>query len=375
LLERRLIKPKLVKRMQNSMRVLHLPMNVASQISITVRALRDIGVDAQGIVINNSIIQESKGVKNFQTSSLRSHPFHGVIQKLQLTYELQAAIRRADVIHWHFNSSVLPKNLDLKFINFLDRPRIVEFWGSDIRIPDIAVKDNPYLEKLFSDPNNDYYISYKKSRLAQEKFAHYGFQCLIPGPELMSYVQPDLFSTVFRTKARIIPSEFSLKYPSASKQRPVVVHVPSRLMLKGTPSVLQTIEHLKKQYNFDFKLIHNVSHAKAVQMVRDCDIMLDQFVIGGFGVASLEAMAMGKPVICYISPNRKGLPSDCPIVNANQDNLSEVLGKLLENGALRHQIGRRSRAYVEKYHDAHKIARDLVKIYEELIEKNSKKKA
>jgi hypothetical protein len=49
------------------MRVLHLPVNVASQTSITVRALRDIGVDAQGIVINNSAIQGSEGIRNFET--------------------------------------------------------------------------------------------------------------------------------------------------------------------------------------------------------------------------------------------------------------------------------------------------------------------
>lgn len=349
-------------------------MNIASQISITVRSLRDIGVDAQGLVANNRAIQGSEGIRNFETPSLRRHPLRGSIQRLLLIYTFQTAIRWADVVHWHFNLSILPKNLDLKYINFLDKPRIVEFWGSDIRIPEIAVKDNPYLAKLFADPNNDYHISFKSSRLAQEKFAHYGFQCLIPSTEMLPYVQRDLFPTIFRTNARIILSEFSPKYPDAGRQKPVVVHMPSRLMAKGTPSVLHGIEQLKNRYDFDFKLIHGVTHAKAVSMLGDCDIMLDQFVVGGFGVATLEAMAMGKPVLCYIPPNIKNLPPDIPIVNANQDNLAEVLGNLLGNGALCNQIGRQSRAYVEKYHDAHKIAQDLVKIYEELIDKKRKKK-
>ena len=356
------------------MRVLHLPVNIASQTSITVRALRDIGVDAQGIVINNSAIQGSEGIRNFETISPRKHLIRSVIRKAYLFYLFQSVIRWTDVIHWHFSSSVLPKNLDLKYINFLNKPRIVEFWGSDIRIPEIAVQDNPYFEKLLSDPNNDYHISYERSRFTQEKFAHYGFQCLIGGPELLSYVQTDLFPTIFRTNARIVLSEFSPQYPDASRQRPVVVHMPSRLMAKGTPSVLHAIEQLQKRYNFDFKLIHGVPHAKAVAMVRDCDVMLDQFVVGGFGVASLEAMAMGKPVVCYIPSIIKDLPPDFPIVNANQDNLAEVLVTLLDNGALRHQIGRQSRAYVEKYHDAHKNARDLVKIYEELIRRTHNKK-
>ena len=361
--------------MQRSMRVLHLPVNIASQASITVRALRDIGVDAQGIVINNSTIQENKGIRNFRTISLRKNPIRGAIRKASLFYLFQSVTRWADVIHWHFNTSVLPKEMDLKYVNFLNKPRIVEFWGSDIRIPEIAVKDNPYFAKLLSNPDNDYHISFTKSRTTQEKFARYGFKCLIPGNELLLYVQRDLFPTIFRTNGRIILSEFSPKYPDAIRQRPVVGHMPSRLMVKGTQSVLHAIEQLKKLYDFEFKLIHGVPHAKAVAMVRNCDIMLDQFVVGGFGAAALEAMAMGKPVVCYIPSIIKGLPPDFPIVNANQDNLAEVLGALLENGALRHQIGRQSRAYAEKYHDAHKIARDLVKIYEELIEKNSNKKA
>ena len=46
---------------------------------------------------------------------------------------------------------------------------------------------------------------------------------------------------------------------------------------------------------------------------------------------------------------------------------------LLRDGPRRHQVGRASRAYVETHHDAHKIARDLVRIYEELIEKSKRR--
>lgn len=81
-------------------------------------------------------------------------------------------------------------------------------------------------------------------------------------------------------------------------------------------------------------------------------------------------MALGKPAVCYIKPSLvPRYPQDCPIVNANQDNLAEVLGSLLDDGQRRHDIGRRSRAYVEKYHDAHSIARELVGIYEQLLRK------
>jgi hypothetical protein len=47
---------------------------------------------------------------------------------------------------------------------------------------------------------------------------------------------------------------------------------------------------------------------------------------------------------------------------------------LLENSDLCHELGAKGRIYTEKYHDSHKIARDLVKVYDELIAKNRKKK-
>lgn len=352
------------------MKVLHLPHNIASQISITVRALRDIGIEARGLVINNSPIQDSKGLETFDIKSRRRHPVRGIIQTLSWWYTAQSAIRWADVVHWHFGSATLPKGLDLKYIAFLNKARIVEFWGSDIRIPEIAVRDNPYLEKLLSDPNNDYRISYQKSRTIQETFARCRFECLIPGPELVAYVQRDLFPSLFKAEAGLILSEFDPKYPDPTRRRPVVVHMPSHLRAKGTPSVLRAIEQLKAQYDFEFKLIHGLPHAEALAMVRDCDIMLDQFVIGSFGVAALEAMALGKPVLCYIKPSLLSrLPPDFPIINANQDNLVKVLGSLLKDGQRRHEIGRQSRAYIEKHHDAHQIAQQLVSIYQELIEK------
>ncbi len=83
--------------------------------------------------------------------------------------------------------------------------------------------------------------------------------------------------------------------------------------------------------------------------------------------------ALGKPALGYIKPSLVDrYPSELPIVNVNHDNLAEVLSGLIQDGQKRHQIGRQSRQYVEKYHDAHKVARDLVKVYEQLIHGESK---
>ena len=86
-------------------------------------------------------------------------------------------------------------------------------------------------------------------------------------------------------------------------------------------------------------------------------------------------MAFGKPVVCYINPSiGKDYPPDLPVINANPDNIEDVLEALIASGAERCEHGRRSRAYVEKYHDDEINARRLVEIYSEVIELHRRKK-
>lgn len=354
------------------MRVVHLPQTAASQISNFVRALRDIGVDARGLTLNPSHYEALEGVEcYYKTLRLRRHPFRTTLQVLAWWRAAEAAIREADVVHWHFGFPAWIKDAGLPYAALLNKPRIVEFWGSDIRVPEVASRDNPSIRALYSDPGADDPSSYQRSRATQVKFARYGFECLIPGPELLAYVQSDLFPSPFKTVAGLILSDFSPNYPDPRRRRPVVVHMPSSLPIKGTPAVLRAIDQLKAHYDFEFRLIHGAPRAEALAAVRDCDIFLDQFVIGSYGAAALEAMAFGKPAVCYIKDTLlPQLPTDIAFVNANQDNLAQVVAALLEDGQRRYDVGRQSRAYVEKYHDAHQVAKQLLAIYQELIAKS-----
>ena len=353
------------------MKVLHLPVNIASQVSITVRALRDIGVDARGLVLNNNAIQESEDLETFEVVSRRRHPVRGFIQSLPWWYAVQSAIRWADVVHWHFGAAGLPRYLDLQWARLLNKPGVVEFWGSDIRIAEIESQDNPYYAE--ARRRGQYQIPDQRanSRKRQLHFAKAGFECII-GRLMQPYIQPDLFpeSKLHFVLGRVFLPDYPPRYPSAKQARPVIAHSPSRPLEKGTPAVLAAVEMLRERFDFEFHQITGITHSRAVQMVSECDIFVDQLISGMHGVAALEAMALGKPVVCYIKPSViSQYPPDFPIVNANQDNLAQVLGSLLEDEQRRHEIGRQSRAYVEKYHDAHQIARQLVSIYQELIDK------
>ena len=355
------------------MRILHLPTNAASQISIMVCAQRSIGLDALGIVINPHIIQAGAGIR--ATVAIQPHmgPTRARLQFLRRLADITSAARWADVVHWHSDAHLIPRDLDLKVVAALGKARIVEFWGSDIRIPEIATRDNPYLAKLLATPGADYPISYQSSRDSQQRFARHGFACLVPGPELPDYVQPDLFPAPYRAEAVLNLEDFIPSYPDPVRRRPLVIHSPSRPAIKGTAVVLAAMEQLKARYDFEFRLVHNMPHAEALGILRDCDIFLDQFVIGSFGTAALEAMALGKPTVCYLKPSVvANLPPDAPYVNANPEDLAEVVGSLLTDGVRRNEVGRRSRAYVEGHHDARSVAWQLAGIYRDLLGANRK---
>lgn len=353
------------------MNVLHLPQNIASQISVTVSALIEQGIDARGLVVNNSIIQDTRGISLLPHIS-RKHPFVGILRYWRYRRDIMAAIEWADIIHWHYSWALL-KAADVRFAASLKKPGIVEFWGSDIRIPRMASSDNKYMADMYQHFPKLTRGAETRSLKTQRLFAKYDIACLIPGEELLTYVDRSAFPEPYRIRQRVNMGDYEPTYPDPSRTKPLLVHMPSHKARKGTDAVLKAIDSLKISHDFEFKLIHGVERSEALNILQQADIFLDQFAAGSHGLATLEAMAFGKPTLCYIKPSLiSEFPADCPIINANQDNLADILKPVIEDGQLRNEIGRASRAYVEKYHDSRMLAKQLVNIYGELIAKSKR---
>jgi hypothetical protein len=351
-----------------SMRVLHLPNNIASQPGILVGALRALGVEARAVTRNNAPIQSPQHVETHVVRSVRTHPWSGGRDTIRWWWSVWRAIAWADVVHWHFDSRAMPCDIDLHLVARGGKGRLVEFWGSDIRDPELAVRDNPYLAHLLADPSTPYAISPGRSRRAQTRFARHGFACVVPGPELPAYVGPGSWPAVYRSEAVVDLAALTPVPPDPARARPLVVHVPSNALIKGTASVLDVVGRLRDRFVFDFRLIEGVTHAAAMDLVRQADIVLDQFVIGAFGLVSLEAMAMAKPAVCYLTPGvRAACPADIPIVDASADDLYDTLATLLTDGPRRRAIGILGPPYVARHHDAKVVARGLVGAYEECL--------
>ena len=89
------------------------------------------------------------------------------------------------------------------------------------------------------------------------------------------------------------------------------------------------------------------------------------------GLFAIEAMAYGKPVVGYIHEEAAARTADAygvevPIVRTTKKTLADDLRALVASGEERKTRGALGRAYVERVHDADKMADRLIDIYSRL---------
>jgi len=269
--------------------------------------------------------------------------------------------RKYDVIHFHFGGTLLPHYLDLPLLRLLGKKMVMNYWGSDVRLEGIARVRDPYYSLM-----KDYHQNDDGIIRSLKKVSRYVKVAVVGDQELYGYVSPFFDRTV------IIPSAIDTQniqplFPDPDKDVPLIVHAPSHKGIKGTQYVEQAISHLRERYDFRFLLLHQMTNREVKEALRQADIVVDQLLLGVHGIFALEAMALGKPVLCYIRDDLIGeYPPDLPIVNANPDTIESELEKLLVNPRLRSEIGKRSCEYAERYHDSKVVARELIKLYESL---------
>jgi glycosyltransferase involved in cell wall biosynthesis len=145
------------------------------------------------------------------------------------------------------------------------------------------------------------------------------------------------------------------------------VHAPSSREKKGTQWVIDACAQLP----VDLDIVEGVPHDVARERYAKADIVVDQLNAGWHGVFALESMALGKPVVTYLKPelverSAEGFGVRLPIVPATKDTLVDALRPLVEEPALRREVGAQSRAYVEQVHDIDRIADRLVDLYRSL---------
>lgn len=276
--------------------------------------------------------------------------------------------RDFDIFHF-WNKSLFFENyyksntgLDLPLIKARGKRIAYRFTGFDARLPsrDMPInKFSPFhsgYKHLYDEDVQKNYLGFLEE---------YVDQFIVQDPEMGQFAK----------NAKVVPRALDLTkwdtyYPEPTDV-PLIVHAPSKPVVKGTKFIEEAISALKKEgLKFEYKRIENFSHEEAISYYKKADIIVDQILIGATGVLTLEGWALGKPVVVFL---REDLfndfydTNDLPIGNATPETIKPVLKRLIEDYDLRLDLGKRARKLVEKYHHLPIVTDGLVKIYEDMM--------
>lgn len=295
-------------------------------------------------------------VYNYIHDKLINFSSNSIIRKLQKIFLMIKLIIRYDYFIYVTPGSLLKDYKDIKILKKLGKKTMMVFTGCDARMPEKVMdfKWNPCREctqeyKNFVGCN----IDNKKYSLPYIESVFDIIGCPI---EAGGYLKKKWFNAIFPIDFTAFPKSSPKKYTPNSKLK--ILHAPSNQVYKGSKYIFKTVEELKLNYDFEFKVVNNLSIDMLYKEMADSDLIIDQMLLGSYGFVSIEAMAMYRPVICYIREEIwSDLKEHAPIFNANPDTLYKVLEKILLNPTILMEASIKSRKYVEDYWNEKKVAR------------------
>ncbi|WP_206529761.1 glycosyltransferase family 1 protein [Brevibacillus sp. SYP-B805] len=325
-------------------RVFHGPIELAGQMGRLVGGLRQFGHQAIGF----NTFQSYLGYRN----NIINTDWYDMIR------QFDALKDQFDIFHFHFNGTLFEDARDLKELHALGKKFVMHHWGNDVRFKAKAAQLSPYLYDL-CNPFTDEEIAARLARNSQ-----YIKTAIIQDLELLPYVLGHY------TYVYVLPLAFDVtgtipQYPRVDTRVPLIIHAPTQPTFKGTVYVEDAIQRLRQAgFQFDYKRIEFMSNAEALSYYRQADIVIDQLLVGTYGLFAVEAMALGKPVISYLREDLVSTyPANLPIINANPTTLYNTLIPLITDPLLRHTTGIKSRQYAEQRHDIPMIIPQLLEIY------------
>lgn len=243
----------------------------------------------------------------------------------------------------------------------------VHFQGDDAVQGDISLKIFP--ESIANHVDSDYYSSQsdqkKRDRIAWfDEFASSIF-----------YVSPDM-KWFLPSRSQFIPYacpgllEREPRYPELHPFKLRLSHAPSDRTVKGTSFLVTAVAWLQENgFAIELDLIENSSHDEVLERIAMSDVYVDQLHHGWYGGVAVEAMALGKPVVCFIRQKDLvhipfSMSEELPIIRTSSKTIrDDLLHLLTSNSHSIHSLGIQSRKFVEKWHNPETVANMILEQY------------
>lgn len=140
--------------------------------------------------------------------------------------------------------------------------------------------------------------------------------------------------------------------------------------IKGSQFVIDAVDDVRRA-GHEMKLLSpsNTKSSEMRYLQVQADIAIDQLIYGWWGSTTLECLALGVPVICYLSDDflrffySRYSDIEIPVINANPATISRVLRELVEDKDRIRQISKSSRIFAEWYLDANSNVHELLNFF------------
>jgi hypothetical protein len=292
-----------------------------------VQALRRKGIDARLVVFNTQPAHPE--------ADENLHLPRGPAWRRQAVQfrALAKLLPSTDVFHFYFGLTLVPKRIQFPILKAARKKSVFHFVGSDIR---------------GKSPDE---LAY--GRLADAQIVgSYDAARWIPEADV---VPPGIDLGAIAAVPPRADGPLRIAHAALSRRR------------KGTELIVAACEEL----GVELDVIENVRHNEVGPRLAQADIVVDQLNSGWYGLFAIEAMAYGKPVVAYIHDEAAARTAaafgvDVPIVRTTKETLAADLRPLLESAEERRARGAAGRSYVERVHDADKMADRLIDIYSRL---------
>lgn len=333
-------------------RILHAPTNIAGIAGLLARAQRDLGYDAR------SIEYVTRRLEFGTDHSLHLEARRGPLAKggAVLAYAL-AATRQFDVFHLYFGNTLFPWPFpDLPVLRALSKRIIFHFCGCDVRR-----RANNLAQQNLSGCHECVSLVCRGKRRPP---LHYADVVFVATPDLLEEVPGAVLMPGPVDLARWAPHPPRTAPPSAADPLRIL-HAPTDREIKGTRYVLAAVERLKAAgYPVTLQVLEGIRPVEVPAFVASADIVVDQLMIGAYGTFSVEAMAVGRPVVCRIRADlRAHYAPDLPVVSADPATIYEVLERLVQDGPARTALGQAGPAYARAVHEMHHVAATVLPYY------------
>jgi len=366
-------------------RVLHCPELVGGNAQQLARAERALGLESVAVAFDQTVFA-------YDTDEVLFAPSDRLLRReLKRLRLLRRALRDFDVVHFNFGRTLTPvppddrpptlrsrvfaayarlvELRDLPLLKRAGKAVVVTYQGDDARQGDVSRAT--FDISIASHAEAGYYTAsgdnHRRRRIGiVDRYA-----------DAIFALNPDLLRVLparaeFLPYTSVDPAEWRPVPPPPGP--PLVLHAPTHRAGKGTPFVLEAVERLRADgLEFEFQLVEGLPRAEARRAYERAHVLVDQVLAGWYGGVAVELMALGKPVIAYIRADdldrvRQEMRDELPIVDAQPETLTDVLRRLLTTDReTLPELGARSRAFVERWHDPRTVAARMLRTYERIL--------